>query len=212
MTSQSYTMSENTEYTEQNEGIDSGSENEFPNHIDLGVAERFLANPDNIDLDSASTIDDNAAEVLAKHQGELFLSGLNELSSATAKALSLHQGAIFLYGLSKLPDDTALSLSGHKGPLFISSDIEISDYAATIYLSRAIQHAIADDEFNIAISIDHPEITITEQATEWERRGDCWSKTCYGEGPKGRVKIEFMVHFEPRSNKVKGYFCTVLDL
>lgn len=107
---------------------DSGSEKESPDHIDLGVAERFLENPDDIDLCDASTIDDAAAESLSKHQGLLSLRALTELSDAVAEALSKHQGDLYLDGLTELSNAAAEALSKYQGEI---CEMDPADWVAS---------------------------------------------------------------------------------
>jgi len=307
-------MSNNTEHTKQNEDMDpydlealhaaanpddeSGSEKESPDHIDLGVAERFLENPDQIDLNGAGTIDDDAAEVLAKHEGHLGLNRLTDLSTAAVEALSKHQGSLALCGLTELSDAVAEALSRHHEELYLG--LKELSVASAEFLSKSQGHLDLEDLENpsrevlkalskhggilvlgvkslsvedvsalmdfkgLALGLSQmsqisedaaellseseaaeiwfdmdsmeslsPEVTwhlrkierknraqneldeqdfgdinITEKANGWEfsrqSYADCLSKTLYGDGPKGRVKIEFTVDFEPDSSEVSG--------
>jgi hypothetical protein len=88
-----------------------------PKTIDVTFAERFLENPDSYDLSKATSITDEAAESLSKHQGYLSLSGLTELSDAAAESLSKHQGDLSLNGLTELSDAAAELLSKHEGSI-----------------------------------------------------------------------------------------------
>lgn len=100
------------------------------NHMNLNVAEQFLADPDSIDLTQILTLDDDAAEALAKHQGDLTLSSLTELSDRAANALAKHKGQLSLNSLSKLTDFAAEALSMHKGDLLYLGLTKLSDAAA----------------------------------------------------------------------------------
>ena len=62
--------------------------------IDVELAKAFLDDPDNVELYEATEITDEAAEILARHQDELYLGGLTELSDAAAESLSKYQGEI----------------------------------------------------------------------------------------------------------------------
>ena len=120
-------------------------------HITLGVAEQFLKNEDSVDLSEATSMDDDAAEVLSKHNGELSLNWLSSLSEAAAESLakhegvlelpaheysdaivsyiSRHQGVLCLSGIESLSDAAAEILSGRKGTLYLQMN-QLSDSAA----------------------------------------------------------------------------------
>ena len=68
-----------------------------------------------VDLFQFTSIEDAAAEVLAKHKGSLVLNGLTELSDAAAEALAKHKGWLDLGSLTELSDAQAESLAKHKG-------------------------------------------------------------------------------------------------
>ena len=69
------------------------------------------------DLHKFSSIEDAAAEALAKRKGTLYLSGLTSLSDAVAEALGKHQGTLALNGLTSLSDAAAKALAKHEGTL-----------------------------------------------------------------------------------------------
>ena len=95
------------------------------------IAEKFLACPDEIDLYDFTAIEDEAAESLSNHQGELALTCIAELSDAAAESLSRHQGhSLILNRLTKLSDAAAASLSRVKGDLTLGGITELSDTAA----------------------------------------------------------------------------------
>jgi|TARA_B100001093_G_scaffold130086_1_gene122665 hypothetical protein len=81
---------------EEGSGGDSGNEGgeeverETPAVIDREVAERFLENPNSFDLSKATSITDEGAEILVKHEGELPLDGLTELSETAQELLDNH--------------------------------------------------------------------------------------------------------------------------
>ena len=78
------------------------------------------------DLHKFSSIEDAAAESLAKRKGTLNLNGLASLSDAAAEALGKHQGTLALNGLTSLSDKQAKALAKHKGYLLIGPEIQLS--------------------------------------------------------------------------------------
>ena len=78
------------------------------------------------DLHKFSSIEDAAAESLAKRKGNLYLSGLTSLSDAAAEALGKHEGSLELSGLTSLSDKQAKALAKHKGYLLIGPEIQLS--------------------------------------------------------------------------------------
>ena len=104
-----------------------------PKTIDVTFAERFLENPDSYDLSKATSITDEAAEVLSEHEGGLALDGLTELSNDAIESLSKHQGEfLYLDGLTELSDAAVDSLSKHPGDLTLNGLTELSDAAAEV--------------------------------------------------------------------------------
>jgi hypothetical protein len=102
-----------------------------PKAIDSAIAKRFLQDPDSFNLSKATSITDEAAELLSKHEGSfLFLNGLTEISNAAAESLSKHQGDLYLHGLTELSDAAAESLSKHQEYLSLNGLTELSDSAA----------------------------------------------------------------------------------
>ena len=95
--------------------------------LDLAKAEQFLVGENFVVLSKMTSITDDAAEVLAKHQGELGLSRLTELSDAAAEALSMHHGWLDLSGLTELSDAAAAALAKHQGGLILDGLRELSD-------------------------------------------------------------------------------------
>ena len=69
---------------------DEDDNRETPEIIDREVAERFLENPNSFDLSKATSITDEGADILVKHEGELPLDGLTELSEAADELLANH--------------------------------------------------------------------------------------------------------------------------
>ena len=113
-----------------------------------------MGDPDGVELDEFTSIEDEAAEVLSKHQGELcliecrFIStsaiellsrrtgslilGLETLSDSEAESLSKTRGDLELFNLEELSDSAAESLSNHEGILALGNELEedFSDSAA----------------------------------------------------------------------------------
>jgi hypothetical protein len=80
---------------------------------------------------SLTSLSDEAAQALAKHEGNLYLSGLTTLSDRAAQALSQHKGGwLYLDGLTSLSDGAAQALSQHKGGLRLDGLTSLSDGAA----------------------------------------------------------------------------------
>ena len=82
-------------------------------------------------LNGLTAITPEVAEALAKHQGELDISGLTTITPEVAEALALHKGSLRLMGINKLSPEVAASLAKHLGPeLNLRSLIELSPEAA----------------------------------------------------------------------------------
>lgn len=92
------------------------------------IVEKFLEDEDNISISKCISIDDDAAEILAKHKGYLYLSGLRELSDAAAESLAKQQGYLNLDGLSSLTDTVAQSLSRHQGCPASENRMQFEDF------------------------------------------------------------------------------------
>jgi CO/xanthine dehydrogenase FAD-binding subunit len=100
-----------------------------PKVIDLQLAREFLKG-DSIDLSEMTSITDEAAEVLSKHEGWLSLGGLTELSDAAAESLSKHKDTLSVDCLTELSDAAAEALAKHEGVLSLNGLTELSDAAA----------------------------------------------------------------------------------
>ncbi len=104
------------------------------------VAEQFLADDESVDSREFTELDDEAAEILRKHEGHLNLSGLTSLSDSAAKSLcgkneeptneSLENYDLLLNGLTSLSDAAAESLSKYKDFLGLNGLETLSDAAA----------------------------------------------------------------------------------
>jgi hypothetical protein len=102
------------------------------------IAQQFLNEPDYVDLDDYTSIQDDAAVILAKYKGKcLNLDGLTRLSDSAAESLRKHQGeGLSLEGLPELSDAAAESLGNHMGEwLYLGGLTELSD-AATVSLGN----------------------------------------------------------------------------
>ena len=74
------------------------------------IAEQFLADDESVDLSEFTVLDDEAAEILSRHKGDLYLDSLTSLSDAAAESLSKYKGYLSLDGLMSLSDAAAESL------------------------------------------------------------------------------------------------------
>ena len=73
--------------------------------LTLKIAQNFLNDPDGVNLEDYTSMDDAAAQALGKHEGFLGLGGLflglgglTSLSDAAAQALAQHEGDLYLDG------------------------------------------------------------------------------------------------------------------
>jgi len=100
--------------------------------LTLEVAQRFVDEPDSVDLTEYELLDDDAAEALSKLQGGcLYLFGPEELRDAAAESLSKHVVGLGLSGLKELSDAAAESLSRFEGmDLFLEGLTELSEEVA----------------------------------------------------------------------------------
>ena len=83
------------------------------------IAEQFLKDEDSVNLSEYTSLDDDAAQLLAKIKGRYIdLSGLVALSDTAAQELAKFNGAkLELNGLTTLSDATAGALAKMKGTL-----------------------------------------------------------------------------------------------
>ena len=58
------------------------------------IAEQFLTDPEEVELDEFTSIEDEAAKLLSKFKGDLELFEITKLSDAAAESLSKHKGKI----------------------------------------------------------------------------------------------------------------------
>ena len=87
------------------------------------IAKQFLESVNLVALSEFTAIEDEAAESLSKHEGDLFLDGLTSLSDAAAESLSKHEGRLRL-SLEKFPESAAIL---RQRPPFAESDDEDYD-------------------------------------------------------------------------------------
>jgi hypothetical protein len=81
------------------------------------IAAQFLKDPKSVDLSEFSSVEDAAAQSLAKFEGDLSLNGLKSLSAEAAICLASHKGNLSFEGLEILTDEAAAALSKHEGVL-----------------------------------------------------------------------------------------------
>ena len=98
--------------------------------IEDEAAEELAKHKRQLYLVGLTSLSDGAAEALGKHEGELILGGLTSLSDAQAEGLAKHKGELLLDGLTSLSDKQAEGLAKHEGVLGLSGLTELSDYAA----------------------------------------------------------------------------------
>ena len=101
------------------------------------IAEHFIQDNGSVDLSTFTSIQDEAAKVLAQHKRRLDLHGLKQLSDSAAQALSNHKGPIYLVNLTHLSDAAASALANHEGHLQLWSLKDISDAALSAMSARS---------------------------------------------------------------------------
>ena len=94
------------------------------------MAERWDGTNSPVDISQFTSIEDEAAEELAKHKRQLYLVGLTSLSDGAAEALGKHEGTLFLWGLTSLSGAQAEGLAKHKGELLLDGLTSLSDKQA----------------------------------------------------------------------------------
>jgi hypothetical protein len=112
------------------------SDDHTPKTIDLELAKRFSEDPKALGLSTAlskaTSITDDAAELLSKHEGSfLFLNSVTELSDAAAESLSKFHGSLYLQGLTEISNEVAKFLGNSAATQLLLRGIgELSDAAA----------------------------------------------------------------------------------
>jgi hypothetical protein len=98
------------------------------------IAEQLLKEKEPLRFEDYTALDDDAAEILATHKGELILDGLKEISDESATSLTNYQhedNALHLNGISKLFHSVAESLGKYNGKLIhLNSLVELTDITA----------------------------------------------------------------------------------
>jgi hypothetical protein len=94
-------------------------------YIDAATAERFLEDPESVDIRWATGISDEAAAILADYGGDLLLDGLESLSPTAASALANHHGYMLgLASLASLTEETGAALGTYKGKMIAFRGLE----------------------------------------------------------------------------------------
>ena len=104
--------------------------------IDVTMAMRFLESPDSVKLGSASSITEEAASLLARHDEVLWLRGITILSSEAAGFLGESKRPVFLSGLKSISEDVARGLGACSQGVILDGLEEISDGVAEALVSR----------------------------------------------------------------------------
>lgn len=102
-------------------------------HLTEGEAERLLAAYDgrHIEIEADVVIDEEAAAVLATHNGHLYLEGVTALNEKAAEKLAWHRGwRLYLSGLKTLTPEVAAALKWHYGVLDLSGLRELPEDVA----------------------------------------------------------------------------------
>lgn len=81
------------------------------------IADQFLRDPNLVQLNEFTAIDDEAACVLSRFDRLLNLDGLKSLSEPAAASLSQQKGDLSLSGMTELSEPVASLLSQHRGTL-----------------------------------------------------------------------------------------------
>ena len=83
--------------------------------LTAAIAVRYLEDNSESNLKDFQSITEEAAQVLALHDGDLFLFGLKDLSPAAANGLASHTGWLSLIGLVTIHEAVAEALAQHAG-------------------------------------------------------------------------------------------------
>jgi hypothetical protein len=85
-----------------------------------GIVEKVLRQDEEAGFDEFTSIKDDAAEILSKHDDLIWLNGLEKISAEAFHSLSSHQGGIQLMGLKEITDELAKSLAKYNGDLWLN--------------------------------------------------------------------------------------------
>ena len=102
------------------------------------TAQQFLKNKGTEGIYRFTTIEDSAAETLARFSGYLLLSGLKSLSDKAAQSLAQHAGDLNLAGLTRLSDAAAQALAQCSGILCLNGLKTLRDSPGHIALARQL--------------------------------------------------------------------------
>jgi len=159
--------------------------------ITKDIAEKWAKDPTAASLSQFRLLEDEAAQLLGKHEGDLYLEGLAALSKESAlhlacvggdlvldgltaidddvaEALASHQGNVFLNGLAALSENAARAFAAHKGDLWLDGLTELSDEAAATlaahsgYLSLGITSLSDDAARSLASCMGFISLGVTE--------------------------------------------------
>jgi len=100
--------------------------------LDSDKARILIANPQDLKIESLTSITDEAANILAASGSRniLNISGIKSISIYALKSLSKHKGDLVLDGLTDLCPESAFMLSHHRGNLSLRGLKKISDAVA----------------------------------------------------------------------------------
>ena len=99
--------------------------------ITKAIAAKWMKDSDSVDLAAFQQLDEDAAKVLAKHDGILELNGLTQISDGAAKAIASFKGFLLeINGLSYVPETVARNLAKTKAGLWLNGLKELSEETA----------------------------------------------------------------------------------
>lgn len=96
--------------------------------IDDEAAQLLAAGEDDLYLDGLQQLSANAATILATHPAVLSFAAVTSLDVSTAKALAKHRGLLYLDGLRRLSPEVALALRSHSGRVSLRGLKEIDSH------------------------------------------------------------------------------------
>ena len=103
------------------------------------IVGEFLKNADSIDLSDFISIEDDAAQILAQHKGDLRLKGLKSLNDAAAYSLAKHEGTLWLHSVTSLSDPAVEALAQHKGEIWF-------DWARSLLTNQVAEEFLNDNQ------------------------------------------------------------------
>lgn len=155
--------------------------------LTVETVEKYLADPESVDLSGFTEIENSAAEMLADYRGALCLSGLASLSEECARSLGSHKGSLELSGISQLSNKALSHLARHNGEIDLQGLKQLDTDGATI-ISKSLSRIIVEDyEFSEEVQATlrvYPELRdasgeleewlLSELGYESENQGDDW--------------------------------------